>query len=536
MHRQSVIAAQHRLPMIEGGACYTVRGIPGVAGAFFYTYKKPLLIRLDRSGFRYAFLHGGRKPHSQQGLGEGQREHGGIAINRAINRRFRAVRVEQGQGAAVYQRGRQGDPHLAGSLGKLAAVDVAHGQQLFAIGQRAYAQEGFAMRDSAADDLDGSAGQRRLGAVAHRAAHGAEGDIQRRQLDDLTIDRLFMVAAAAQALRALRAVAVGRPLAIPVAAVRDDGIGVAIRAAGAGVQGVAVVLAGARDDLGLIIMPQRGQLHIGGVAAAGAGIVGFPAGLRAGSGLGGVMGQAMAGGGNFRVGGVAAPLARAGFIGFPAGLGAGGGFGGVVLEVVVVRVYCAILVKISFRSLVVAGSAVYIVLTRRDAGGLRFQAHIALHEAMISLIFSSINASIIHTAKPVLFSVSFYVRIRTPLPGLRKRMLSIALPAAFSAGSQDDAGGGAIAGAICRISCAAAIALAGAGVGFVVVVGYPSAPVVAKHAVLGVALYADIARGAGGRFVAAGMESTAIVENELSYVAACLAFGFRPMGHRVWRR
>ena len=115
-------------------------------------------------------------------------------------------------------------------------------------------------------------------------------------------------------------------------------------------------------------------------------------------------------------------------------------------------------------------------------------------------------------------------------------MLSIALPAAFSAGSQDDAGGGAIAGAICRISCAAAIALAGAGVGFVVVVGYPSAPVVAKHAVLGVALYADIARGAGGRFVAAGMESTAIVENELLRVAACLAFGFRPMGLRVWRR
>ena len=74
------------------------------------------------------FLRGGRQPHSQQGLGEGQREHGGIAIDRAINRRFRAVRIEQGQGAAVYQLGRQGDPHLAGSLGKLAAVDVAQRQ------------------------------------------------------------------------------------------------------------------------------------------------------------------------------------------------------------------------------------------------------------------------------------------------------------------------------------------------------------------------------------------------------------------------
>ena len=197
-------------------------------------------------------LHGGRQPHSQQGLGEGQREHGGIAIDRAINRRFGAVRVEQGQGAAVYQLGGQGDPHLAGSLGKLAAVDVAHGQQPFAALQRAQAQQRLAIGDSAADDLDGSVGQRRLGAVAHRAAHGAEGDIQRRQLDDLTIDRLFMVAAAAQALRALRAVAVGRPLAIPVAAVRHDGIGVAIRAAGAGVQGVAVILAGARDHLSRI--------------------------------------------------------------------------------------------------------------------------------------------------------------------------------------------------------------------------------------------------------------------------------------------
>ena len=531
-----MIAAQHRLPMIEGGACYTVRGIPGVAGAFFYTYKKPLLIRLDGAAFVMRFLRGGRQPHSQQGLGEGQRQHGGIALKGIFQRRFDAVRVEQGQSAAIYQLGGQGELHLAGSLGQLAAVDIAHGQQLFAALQRAYAQEGLAMRDSAADDLDGSVGQRQPGAVAHRAAHGAEGDIQRRQLDDLTIDRLFMVAAAAQALRALRAVAVGCPFAIPMAAVRDDGIGIAIRAAGAGVQGKAVVLAGARDDLGLIVMPQCGQLHIGGVVAAGAGIVGFPANFHAGSGLRGVVGQAMAGSGNFRVGGVAAALALAGFIGIPAGLGAGGGFGCVVLEVVVVRVYCAILVKISFRSLVVAGSAVYIVLTRRDAGGLRFQAHIALHEAMISLIFSSINASIIHTAKPVLFSVSFYVRIRAPLPGLRKRMLSIALPAAFSAGSQDDAGGGAIAGAICRISCAAAISLAGAVVGFVVVVGYPSAPVVAKHAVLGVALYAGFACGAGGRFGAAGMESTAIVENELLYVAACLAFGFRPMGHRVWLR
>lgn len=114
-------------------------------------------------------------------------------------------------------------------------------------------------------------------------------------------------------------------------------------------------------------------------------------------------------------------------------------------------------------------------------------------------------------------------------------MLSIVLLAAFSAGSQDDAGGGAIAGAICCIDMAG-VFLAGAGVGFVVAVGCPSAPFVSFYAVLGAALFAGFARGAGRRFGAAGMESTVIVENELLYVAACLAFGFRPMGIRVWRR
>ena len=73
--------------------------------------------------------------------------------------------------------------------------------------------------------------------------------------------------------------------------------------------------------------------------------------------------------------------------------------------------------------------------------------------------------------------------------------------------------------------------------GFVVAAGVPGlAPVVAENAVFTAALFADFARGAGGRFGAAGVESTVIVENELLYVAACLAFGFRQMGHRVWLR
>ena len=116
-------------------------------------------------------------------------------------------------------------------------------------------------------------------------------------------------------------------------------------------------------------------------------------------------------------------------------------------------------------------------------------------------------------------------------------MPSVVLPFTGSTGSQRDAVSGAVARAICRISCAAAIALAGAGVGFVVAAGAPGlAPFVAENAVFTAALFAGFACGAGGRFVAAGMESTVIVENELLYVAACLAFGFRPMGHRVWLR
>ena len=41
------------------------------------------------------FLRGGRQPHSQQGLGEGQREHGEIALKGIFQRRFRAVLGKQ---------------------------------------------------------------------------------------------------------------------------------------------------------------------------------------------------------------------------------------------------------------------------------------------------------------------------------------------------------------------------------------------------------------------------------------------------------
>lgn len=58
--------------------------------------------------------------------------------------------------------------------------------------------------------------------------------------------------------------------------------------------------------------------------------------------------------------------------------------------------------------------------------------------------------------------------------------------------------------AVSRFNCAAAIAPAGAGVG-VVAVGRPIAPDVAENAVFSAAFLAGFARGAGGRFGAAGV-------------------------------
>ena len=58
--------------------------------------------------------------------------------------------------------------------------------------------------------------------------------------------------------------------------------------------------------------------------------------------------------------------------------------------------------------------------------------------------------------------------------------------------------------AVSRFSLAAAIALAGAGVG-VVAVGRPIAPDVAENAVFAAAFLTGFARGAGGRFGAAGV-------------------------------
>ena len=79
-----------------------------------------------------------------------------------------------------------------------------------------------------------------------------------------------------------------------------------------------------------------------GIAAAGAGVIGFPAYRCAGGGLGFVVDEGVIEGGNLFVGRVAAALALAGVIGVPADFCAGRSLCFVMLEVVVVGVSVAI--------------------------------------------------------------------------------------------------------------------------------------------------------------------------------------------------
>ena len=73
------------------------------------------------------------------------------------------------------------------------------------------------------------------------------------------------------------------------------------------------------------------------------------------------------------------------------------------------------------------------------------------------------------------------------------------------AGLWRDAGRGAVAAAARPVNRVAAITLAGTGVGLVVIIGLPRAPVVAQNTVFLAAFIAGFARGAGGRFGAAAV-------------------------------
>ena len=221
-------------------------------------------------------------------------------------------------------------------------------------------------------------------ATAHIAAYGAER--ARRfillEFDDGAFGLADVLAILALAGRAVRAVAVTRPFAIPVQQRLRLVILIAVMAFFAGVQRVAALSAGGLDDLFGIIVPGGRDFHLSGVIAAGAGIVFLPANLGAGGGLGIVVHQLVFQRRDFHLGGVSAALALAGVIFIPANFGAGGRLGVVVHQVVVVRVRSIPWVYISIRSLAVAVSAVCVVHGRRNAGGcgLKARAIVALNE------------------------------------------------------------------------------------------------------------------------------------------------------------
>ena len=81
----------------------------------------------------------------------------------------------------------------------------------------------------------------------------------------------------------------------------------------------------------------------------------------------------------------------------------------------------------------------------------------------------------VEAANPVVFGVSSYVRVRAPVPARRKSMIGMEVRSAANGASAVCAAVRSAAVAVSRFNRAAAIALAGAGVG-VVAVGGPIAP------------------------------------------------------------
>ena len=282
-------------------------------------------------------------------------------------------------------------------------------------------------------------------------------------------------------------------------------------------------------------------------------------------------------GGNFRVSGVAAALALAGIVFVPANfgasrcfcvvahqivvqggdvravrqldaaalavgvagialLGAGGGLGVFHLgaAVVVVRICVTPLVDVSIRPLVVAGGAIHVVHGLGDAGGLGLQVHIARTEEMIRLVRFSLGA--VEAAKPVLFGVPSYFGFREPFPTLREGVSTVVLLAAVGACTHSDTGRVAVAAAGRRVHRVTALSQAGAGVRPVVAAGLPLTPDVAKLAVFSSALLAGFARGAGGRFSAAGMVLGVIIRNPTPKLSAFRAFALCPVRLRVRHR
>ena len=133
--------------------------------------------------------------------------------------------------------------------------------------------------------------------------------------------------------------------------------------------------------LQVVVIRVDGQLLIGGVIAALAGIVGAPALFRAGGRFAIVGDQRMAA---MRYpivrGRIAAALAPAGFVHRPALLGAGGILGLAAHQVVVVRVYIAAFKGI--RRMMAAHGTGPVIYSHGYAGGFGLEMHFVnqLHE------------------------------------------------------------------------------------------------------------------------------------------------------------
>lgn len=192
-------------------------------------------------------------------IGEIQREHCVFTFHDVGQINFRTVGIQQRQGTAVQQLGGHRDFYLALRLGELAGNFKADAQQRIAVRSFTHAQHQLAIGQMLALRRH-FFNQRQMCAIAHIAAYGAER--ARRfillEFDDGAFGLADVLAILALAGRAVRAVAVTRPFAIPVQQRLRLVILIAVIAFFAGVQRVAALSAGRLDDLFGIIVPGGG--------------------------------------------------------------------------------------------------------------------------------------------------------------------------------------------------------------------------------------------------------------------------------------
>ena len=187
-----------------------------------------------------------------------------VAVQRVGKHCFRAVRIQQHQRIAVQQCRGQRNLHLSRGLGQSSAVLKAHAQHALAVLQIADAQHQLAADGAEREIIN-------LRVLEQQAAG-------KRLAESLS----RMPAAVSPAVGAAGSVAVRRPFAVPVAVAGNNGVDIAGLAADAGMQDMPLLRAGGLNRVGFIGMSQRTNIPIGAVVAAGAGIVGAPALLRAG--------------------------------------------------------------------------------------------------------------------------------------------------------------------------------------------------------------------------------------------------------------